>query len=76
MDEQIRIKKSLKNAENLRYSKMQENNFSENMILKILLTDKMTRKISVVSTSLTASFLLCVLMLKHFKNPIIIVENS
>jgi len=76
LDEQIRIKNSLKNAENLRYSKMQENNFSENMILKILFTDKMTRKISVVSTSLTASFLLCVLMLKHFKNLIIIVENS
>lgn len=65
--QKTRIEKPQKDAEDDRYAKMHENfDFSENMILTIVFPDN-TRKISIVSTSLTASsFLLCLLRFTHF----------
>lgn len=64
--QKTRIGKPHQYAGNDRYHKMHEKfNFSENMILTIMLPDN-TRKISNVSTSLTTSFLLCLLRFTDF----------
>lgn len=64
--EKTRTEKPQKDAENDRYAKMHENfNFSEDVILTIMFPDT-TRKMSIVSISLTASFLLCLLRLTYF----------
>lgn len=61
-----RAEKPQKDAENDRDAKMHENfNFSENTILMIMFPNN-TRKISIVSTSLTASFLLSLLRFTYF----------
>lgn len=64
--QQTRIEKPKKYAENDSCAKMHENvDFSGNMILIIMFPDN-TGKMSIVGTSVTSSFLLCLLRFPYF----------